>query len=68
MDGSKKGYNAMAAAFKLATCKNDKVVVLYSPSPDKEKFVNTIKAEVHEKLKGNKQVKWEFVSLKPTYE
>lgn len=42
----------MDSAFKLATSKNDKVVVLYSPSPDKEKFVNTIKAEVTEILKS----------------
>lgn len=36
----------MKLLFDLATHTNDKVVVCYSPLPDKEKYKNTIKAEV----------------------
>jgi len=42
VDGSKKSFKTILKAIYLATNSNDKILIVYSPSPDKKSFVPTL--------------------------
>lgn len=51
---------------QLAFDKNDKILVVFAPIPEKAKFAQLIEMKVAEYME-NVQRNWEFEVLKPTY-